>query len=242
MTGSGGGTIKLAAGTQYQNKQLANPGVSLGSRIVVKVMLDLETVVHDLATGLKAADALGLRARSQRGSRLYRAGIGPHSEDAAMGAAVAQMKIKDPMTYRDVRPVPYPQSRRRCDLGIGKPTAWAIEVKMARAFGDNGKLDDTYLKDLLSPYERDHSALSDATKLLEFDCRRGPDLWFRVPESTPRTGNEALELLMAAVVKISTRIEVSFKELMHPIHSNGRVIAWEVLSAVPPEDRSSQPP
>jgi hypothetical protein len=46
---------------------------------------------------------------------------------------------------------------------------------MCRAFGDNGRLDDTYLKDLLSPYDADHSALSDANKLREsaFSCRKG---------------------------------------------------------------------
>jgi hypothetical protein len=205
-------------------------------------MLDLHKLVYDFAAGLRAADALGPQARSQRGSRVYQTGIGPHSEDAAIKLTLDQMRARDEMTYRYVRPIPYPHSRRRCDLGIGMPTTWAIEVKMARAFGDNGRLDDTYLKDLLSPYERDHSALSDATKLLEFDCRRAILIYgFEYPTRPLEQATKALELLMGAVVKISARVEASFDGLVHPIHSSGRVMAWEVLSAVPPETCSAQP-
>jgi len=45
---------------------------------------------------------------------------------------------------------------------------------MVRAFGDNGKPDDTYLHEVLSPYDGDHSALSDASKLRSssFACRK----------------------------------------------------------------------
>jgi hypothetical protein len=40
-----------------------------------------------------------------------------------------------------------------------------IELKMARFYGDNNKPDDTSLKDLLSPFEPDRSALTDCAKL-----------------------------------------------------------------------------
>ena len=36
---------------------------------------------------------------------------------------------------------------------------------MARFKGDNGKPDDTALKDILSPYESDRSAVTDTMKL-----------------------------------------------------------------------------
>ena len=75
------------------------------------------------------------------------------------------MRLRRPGVYDIAAPIPYPGSRLKCDLGMGNPTHWAIEVKMARAFGDNGKLDDTYVKDLLSPYASDHSALMDIAKL-----------------------------------------------------------------------------
>ena len=46
---------------------------------------------------------------------------------------------------------------------------------MARLRGDNAKPDDTALKDILSPYEADRSALTDCVKLAtsSFACRTG---------------------------------------------------------------------
>ena len=44
----------------------------------------------------------------------------------------------------------------------GEPHEWVVEVKMGRFLGDNGKPDDTGVKDLLSPFRADRSALSDA--------------------------------------------------------------------------------
>jgi hypothetical protein len=136
--------------------------------------MDLAEIVADFALALKEADALRPQAVSFRSGKAYQPGIGPHGENSAVQLVVIQMQRLRPGSYESVHPVPYPGSRQQCDIGIGDPLEWVIEVKMARAFGDNGKLDDTYLKDLLSPYESDHSALSDATKLREsgFACRK----------------------------------------------------------------------
>src|SRR5207247_1868611 len=106
-------------------------------------------------------DARRPAARSQRGDRTYQPGIGPHSENAAIRLALAEMKDRSWQQF-----IPYPALlRQKCDLGIGSPLEWVIEIKMARFRGDNGKPDDTALKDLLSPYESDRSALTDCVKL-----------------------------------------------------------------------------
>ena len=42
---------------------------------------------------------------------------------------------------------------------------WAIEAKMLRMFGDNGKLNDNMLMHVLSPYPAHRSALTDCGKL-----------------------------------------------------------------------------
>ena len=57
---------------------------------------------------------------------------------------------------------------------MGQPYEWVVEVKMARLRGDNGKPDDTAIKDIISPYQSDRSALADCTKLAnaEFNCRK----------------------------------------------------------------------
>lgn len=60
------------------------------------------------------------------------------------------------------------------DWLLGNPLEWAIEIKMSRPNGDNGKPDDTAIKDILSPYSADRSALTDCVKLADADlpCRR----------------------------------------------------------------------
>lgn len=83
-----------------------------------------------------------------------------------MTLVLAEMRLANPMAYEHAgQGLPYPGARQKCDLWFGDPLEWAVEVKMARFFGDNGKPDDTALKDLLSPYEHQHSALTDCSKL-----------------------------------------------------------------------------
>ena len=135
--------------------------------------MDLPQIVADFGEGLRHADARAPLAVSSRSGKAYSPGLGPHGENKAVALVMHELGELNAY-YRSAHPVPYPASRLRCDLGLGEPPEWAIEVKMARAFGDNGKLDDTYLKDLLSPYPADHSALGDASKLRasDFRCRR----------------------------------------------------------------------
>src|SRR5262245_39615381 len=59
----------------------------------------------------------------------------------------------------------YPDSKQTCDWVLGDSPEWAIEIKMSRPNGDNGRPDDTAIKDILSPYSSDRSALTDCTKL-----------------------------------------------------------------------------
>ena len=60
-------------------------------------------------------------------------------------------------------------SRQKCDLCIGLMPHWdwAVEIKMLRLMGDNGKPNDNMLMHILSPYPADRSALTDCGKLLE---------------------------------------------------------------------------
>jgi hypothetical protein len=113
---------------------------------------------------------------------------------------------------------------------LGDPCEWAIEIKMARLSGDNGKPDDTSIKDILSPYERDRSAVSDCTKLITAgfvgrtalmiygDVRRPLDVIIH-----------AFEVCACARVSLGSRQVRRLEELVHPIFSEGRVFAWEVL-------------
>jgi hypothetical protein len=193
--------------------------------------MDLRSIVADFAIGLKEADALRPQAVSHRSGKAYQAGIGPHPENAAVRLVLDQMRRSRPGIYDTARALKYPKSRLQCDLGIGDPLQWAIEVKMARALGDNGKLDDTYVKDVLSPYEVDHSALSDVTKLREsgFECGKAILIYgFAYSGRDLEPLLHALELLADAGGPFGGRIQESFADLVHPVHTTGLVAAWEV--------------
>ena len=193
--------------------------------------MELEQVVADFAAGLKAADTRRPIATNPQRTRQYQPGIGPFGEDKAVALALAEMREINPGSYDEVKPVPYPADRRRCDLGIGEPLEWAIEVKMARAFGDNGKPDPSYLKDLLSPYPADRSALTDTAKLLAFPCRRAILVYgFDYADRALDPALDSLEMLMGRSVTTGPRYTSTYANLVHPVHKDGRVVAWEVLA------------
>lgn len=65
--------------------------------------------------------------------------------------------------------IAYPSAvRQKCDLWLEDPLEWVVEVKMGRFRGDNGKPDDMGIKDLISPFRADRSALFDGVKLGEW--------------------------------------------------------------------------
>lgn len=192
--------------------------------------MELTKLVSDFAVGMAGADALRPSWVSRSG-RIYQPGIGPHAEVRAVELVIDQMRVSDPRTYTVAHPVDYPDSRLKCDLGIGDPLEWAIEIKMARAFGDNGKLDDTWLKDFLSPYSDDRSALGDAQKLRTsgFRCRKAVLVYDFDYATRPLTvAINVLDVLLRSQGWISDRAEVAFAGLVHPVHTRGVITAWEV--------------
>ena len=81
----------------------------------------------------------------------------------------AELRAIRPDAYEQVGiNISYPESpRQKCDLCVGKAVEnwdWAIEVKMLRLLGDNGKPNDNILMHILSPYAAHRSALTDCAK------------------------------------------------------------------------------
>jgi hypothetical protein len=106
-----------------------------------------------------------------------------------------------------------------------------IEVKMARFHGDNNKPDDTSLKDLLSPFDVDRSALTDCSKLA---AAGGPErkaiviYGFDAPGRPLGLAIEAFETLAKRSVRLGARITAPYSGLVHPVHQQGAVFGWEV--------------
>ena len=137
---------------------------------------DLESIVADFAAGLKAADSRRPHAVNARSGQPYSPGIGPHTEVQTIRLVVDELLVAYGPRYTGQisLEVPYPAApRSKCDLCLGQPPDWdwAIEVKMLRLMGDNGKPNDNILMHLLSPYAQHRSALTDCTKLLNSGLR-----------------------------------------------------------------------
>ncbi|HWQ03351.1 MAG TPA: hypothetical protein VNL38_02630, partial [Candidatus Nitrosotenuis sp.] len=134
--------------------------------------------------------------------------------------------------YRSLRTnEPYPESKQRCDIAFGAGEEWLVEVKMARFSGDNGKPDDTSVKDILSPFENDRSAISDCIKLskCKFEGRKAILIYgFNDKRRPLERIIGAFETLANSYVRLGVRFETSFGGLVHPVFESGGVFGWEI--------------
>lgn len=85
----------------------------------------LERLILDFAEGLVAVDS------ARRVHKVFQPGIGPWGETDAIRAALQEMQQRHAAVYREAR------VKRIPDLLI--PGEWALEFKILRPFGDNGK-------------------------------------------------------------------------------------------------------
>jgi hypothetical protein len=131
------------------------------------------------------------------------------------------------------REVPYPAvARSRCDVVVLGPDPWAIEIKMLRLMGDNGKPNDNMLMHILSPYPAHRSALTDCEKLLVsgFPQRKAIVIFGYEYEGWPmRPAIDAFESLARATVNLAAAESASFTGLVHPVHRAGQVFGWEIV-------------
>lgn len=102
---------------------------------------------------------------------------------------------------------------------------------MLRLMGDNGRPNDNMLMHIVSPYPQHRSALTDGPKLLGsgFDGRLVLVIYgFDYPELPMDPAIEVFELLASRRVRIGGRAAARFSSLVHPVHQEGRVFAWEI--------------
>lgn len=173
-------------------------------------------------------------AVSPRSGRTYQAGIGPHPEDRAVDLVMRELASYQPHWRSQVR-ICYPGSKQTCDWLLGDPAQWAIEIKMARPYGDNGKPDDTAIKDILSPFRVDRSALTDCLKLAESPIQARRAILIYGFDDTRRPLSDmirAFETLARAHVRLGSRHVSRFGPLVHPVHASGEVNAWEIEGRV----------
>ncbi len=206
----------------------------------VAMSIELDQVIQDFATCLKRVDAKRPQALNARSKEPFQPGIGPHSEAEVVAMVADDMAQFAPSLYKGklITNVPYPESpRQKCDLCIlsGPMNEWAIEVKMLRFLGDNGKVNDNILMHILSPYPNHRSAVTDCEKLATSSIALKKSIMiygFDHDEWPLAPAIEAFESLACLRTRIGVRIVAEFNGLIHPIHDRGKVYAWQVEGKV----------
>jgi hypothetical protein len=196
-------------------------------------MLSLDQVVDDFAEAFKALDATRPQGASR--TRVYQPGIGPLTEADVVNRALRCLQGElQRSIYQDASPRQYPNSRQQCDLVI--PGEWAIEFKLLRPFGDNGKEAEHWSENVLHPYPGNVSSIGDCIKLMDSEfSERKAIIVFGYEHSPPQiditTATDAFEVIAKLVVDIDLgeRKSAKFGPLIHPVHQQGKLFGWEVL-------------
>lgn len=154
----------------------------------------------------------------------FKPGIGPFGEPQIVSIIAQKLSEKGIQA----------RTRRTPDLDIQGD--WAIEFKIVRPFGDNGKEAENWTVNLLHPYAGNVSLIGDALKLLQLPNYSHKGLFIIGYEHDPAKISldpiiSAFELIIKSVInlKIGERIEEKRSGLVHPEHQIVRCIGWELV-------------
>jgi len=194
-------------------------------RPVMKRLLSLKEFVGNFADALKSVDSEHLTHKK------FRPGIGPYGEREAVRAVLSKLQSTKPSIYSNAR------IQRDPDLII--PGQWALEIKIARPFGDNGLLAEHWSENLLHPYPGNTSSLGDCVKLLGLRVSESKAVVIIGYEHTPARvpldpAIRGFEMLAKEIMRLrlSPRVEELRVSLVHPVHQQLRVFAYEVLGTM----------
>jgi hypothetical protein len=183
-------------------------------------MISLTELLTDIADILVLVDTRGEPFRT------YSPGVGPYGEPQLVKLLCAGLNDLGKYEGRA-------RTRRTPDLLI--PGEWAIEFKITRPYGDNGKEAESWSVNLLHPYPGNVSTIGDCYKLAAY---AGPERRAVVVvgyehataqiDLTPLIDSFETIASRVARVKLSRRVEIRKEGLIHPVHQVLRLFAWEV--------------
>ena len=184
------------------------------------MVITLEQLVADFADALVEIDRCGVPFKQ------FRPGVGPYGEPQLVRAVAETLRTRQNYPERV-------QTKRVPDLLVAG--FWAVEVKITRPFGDNGKQAENWSVNLLHPYPGNTSVIGDCLKLQQWP---GPErraaLVIGYEHSPPEINLDPLLASFEAIavsvlhVGLSPRVETTRSGLCHPVHQQLRVVAWEV--------------
>jgi hypothetical protein len=182
--------------------------------------LDLPQLVADLADGIVTIDRAGVS------HKLFHPGVGPYGEPQLIRSVAAIMDTLPRYSGRVA-------CKRTPDLLIAEQ--WALEFKIVRPFGDNGKEAEDWSVNLLHPYSGNVSALGDCLKLRALATAvRKVVIAIGYEHTPPRISLEplfsAFELIAREVMDIQLypRVQNTRTGLIHPVHQQLTIAAWEL--------------
>jgi hypothetical protein len=191
----------------------------------------LRTVVSDIADSLVAIDGSRERAPKAKGG-FYQAGVGPFPERLLLNRICGILGSK--AGYKG-----------KVEIGMKSPDllirgSWALEFKIARPYGDNGKDAENWSVNLLHPYEGNTSSLGDCVKLLKLNTPERKVVVVIGYEHNPTKKSltplvNSFEILAEKVMKVNLgpRVTEHRRDLIHPVHQQLTVYAWEVRGWLP---------
>jgi hypothetical protein len=154
----------------------------------------------------------------------FKPGIGPFGEPQIVKIIAEKLTLKGILAI----------TRKTPDLDI--QGQWAIEFKIVRPFGDNGKEAENWTVNLLHPYPGNVSLIGDALKLLQLSNYHHKGLFIIGYEHNPAKISldpiiSSFELIAQDVkkIKLGERIEEKRCGLVHPEHQVVRCIGWELV-------------
>ncbi|MCL4344348.1 MAG: hypothetical protein JRN26_04340 [Nitrososphaerota archaeon] len=155
----------------------------------------------------------------------YRPGIGPFAEVELLKRISYMLEQKGHVAIA---------GKRTPDLEVDNE--WALEFKIARPFGDNGREAENWSVNLLHPYRGNISAIGDIYKLMDHAGEFKKEAIFVVgyEHQPPRISLDPLLEAFEAITQhlklpIGPRIEERRDGLIHPVHQVVRCVSWEVL-------------
>jgi hypothetical protein len=182
--------------------------------------MDLEQVVNDIAHVVKIIDSSRVPFKS------FQPGVGPYGEPQLV-KLIAEHLNRSPRYAQGVK------TMRTPDLLIAG--AWALEIKIARPFGDNGKLAENWSVNLLHPYRGNTSLLGDCLKLLSHPCEEQKAVLAIGYEHDPSQVSlepltRSFEVIATEVlsIRLGERVSAVRTNLIHPVHQPLVVIGWTV--------------
>jgi len=183
-------------------------------------IVELPILVDDIADAVIAID------HSSEAHKSFQPGVGPYGEPQLVRRIAANLS-KLP------RYLGYVKCKRSPDLLI--TNAWALEFKIARPFGDNGNEAEDWSVNLLHPYAGNVSTIGDCLKLRELRIpERKAVVAIGYEHTPPRISLAplfcAFEVIARDVMKLELgrRVEVQRRGLIHPVHQQLTIAAWEV--------------